>query len=230
MKSYTTRDVARLVGLSEAQVRSQARVGYLSPDRGPSNAYRFSFQDLVLLRTAKALSDTHLAPRRIRGALRTLTRQLPAGRPLSALRISFDGDRVVVRDGSERWHPESGQLLLDLLVADLDRRKQPHDPRLAPARVALGRWLQDDGHPELAIVEYRAALASNPAHPTAAFHLGTALESLDRTVEAIAAYRRALRNDDDMADAHLGLARVYGRLGKRAAARRHLEAGARVRG
>ena len=65
----------------------------------------------------------HLAPRRIRGALRTLTRQLPAGRPLSALRISFDGDRVVVRDGSERWHPEcAGSSLLDLLVADLDRR------------------------------------------------------------------------------------------------------------
>ena len=49
MKSYTTRDVARLLGLSEAQVRSQAR-GYLAPDRGPRNAYRFSFQDLVLLR------------------------------------------------------------------------------------------------------------------------------------------------------------------------------------
>ena len=51
MKSYTTRDVAKLLGLSEAQVRSQAR-GYLAPDRGPRNAYRFSFQDLVLLRTA----------------------------------------------------------------------------------------------------------------------------------------------------------------------------------
>ena len=45
MKFYTTRDVARLLGLSEAQVRSHAR-GYLAPARGPRNAYRFSFQDL----------------------------------------------------------------------------------------------------------------------------------------------------------------------------------------
>ena len=73
MKSYTTRDVAKLLGLSEAQVRSQARVGYLAPDRGPHNAYRFSFQDLVLLRTAKALSEARIAPRRIRRALRALT-------------------------------------------------------------------------------------------------------------------------------------------------------------
>jgi DNA-binding transcriptional MerR regulator len=70
MKSYTTRDVAKLLGLSEAQVRSQARVGYLAPDRGPHNSYRFSFQDLVLLRTAKALSEARIAPRRIRRALR----------------------------------------------------------------------------------------------------------------------------------------------------------------
>ena len=60
MKSYTTRDVAKLLGLSEAQVRSQAR-GYLAPDRGPRNTYRFSFQDLVLLRTAKTLGDARIS-------------------------------------------------------------------------------------------------------------------------------------------------------------------------
>src|SRR5260221_1581833 len=101
MKSYTTRDVAKLLGLSEAQVRSHARVGYLAPDRGPRNAYRFSFQDLILLRTAKALSDARIAPRRIRRALRALTRDLPAGRSLSAVRISSEGRRVVVRHGGD---------------------------------------------------------------------------------------------------------------------------------
>ena len=106
MKCYTTRDVAKLLGLSEAQVRSHARVGYLSPDRGPRNAYRFSFQDLVLLRAAKALSEARIAPRRIRRALRTLTRQLPVGRSLSGMRISSEGDRIVVRDGNETWNPE----------------------------------------------------------------------------------------------------------------------------
>ena len=269
MKSYTTRDVAKLLGLSEAQVRSQARVGYLAPDRGPRNSYRFSFQDLVLLRAAKALSQAHIAPRRIRRALRTLTRQLPAGRSLSGLRISSEGHRIVVRDGNETWNPESGQLLLDFHVADLAEQVAPTarrmarrarradepltadqwyslgvdlesaapqdardaytravalDPRHASARVNLGRWLQEDGHPELAIAEYSAALASQPRHPTAAFNLGTALEELGRRAEAIAAYRRALDADDRFADAHFNLARLYEQAGKRSAALRHLKA------
>ena len=269
MKCYTTRDVAKLLGLSEAQVRSQARVGYLAPDRGPRNSYRFSFQDLVLLRAAKALSEARIAPRRIRRALRTLTRQLPVGRSLSGLRISSEGHRIVVRDGDETWNPESGQLLLDFHVAELADRAAPTarrlarrarrsdqpltaeqwyslgvdlesaaprdardaysravalDPRHASARVNLGRWLQEDGHPELAIAEYRAALASQPRHPTAAFNLGTALEELGRRAEAIAAYRRALDADDRFADAHFNLARLYEQTGKRAAALRHLKA------
>jgi tetratricopeptide (TPR) repeat protein len=269
MKSYTTRDVAKLLGLSEAQVRSQARVGYLAPDRGPRNSYRFSFQDLVLLRTAKALSEARIAPQRIRRALRTLTRQLPAGRSLSGLRISSEGDRIVVRDGSQTWNPESGQLLLDFRVAELANRAAPTarrlarrarrsdepltadqwyslgvdlesaapqdardaytravalDPRHASARVNLGRWLQEDGHPELAVAEYRAALASQPRHPTAAFNLGTALEELGRRAQAIEAYRRALAADDRFADAHFNLARLYEQTGKRAAALRHLKA------
>jgi tetratricopeptide (TPR) repeat protein len=269
MKCYTTRDVAKLLGLSEAQVRSQARVGYLAPDRGPRNSYRFSFQDLVLLRAAKALSEARIAPRRIRRALRTLTRQLPVGRSLSGLRISSEGHRIVVRDGNETWNPESGQLLLDFHVAELADRAAPTarrlarrarrsdepltaeqwyslgvdlesaapqdardaytravalDPRHASARVNLGRWLQEDGHPELAIAEYRAALASQPRHPTAAFNLGTALEEQGRRAEAIAAYRRALDADDRFADAHFNLARLYEQTGKRAAALRHLKA------
>jgi tetratricopeptide (TPR) repeat protein len=222
MKSYTTRDVAKLLGLSEAQVRSQAREGYLAPSRGPRNSYRFSFQDLVLLRTAKALSDAHVAPKRIRGALRSLRRQLPSGRSLSGLWIRSEGSRVVVRDGGQPWHPESGQLLLDFPLvepADVPARRN-----LASVRMNLGRWLQEDGHPEPAAAEYRAVLASDTRHAAAAFHLGTALEELGRWSDAVAAYRHAVAVDRRLAEAHFNLARLYRRAGKRAAALRHLRA------
>src|SRR6478736_3886424 len=101
MEAYTTRDVARLLGLSAAQVRCQARAGFLRPGRGPRNCYRFSFQDLVLLRTARELADSRVPPKRIRGALCTLARRLPDGHPLSGLRIIAQDQQVIVlADGS----------------------------------------------------------------------------------------------------------------------------------
>ena len=60
MKMYNARNVAKLLDLSVGQVRSYARSGLLRPERGPRGEYRFSFQDLVLLRTAKGLLDARV--------------------------------------------------------------------------------------------------------------------------------------------------------------------------
>ena len=136
MKSYTTRDVARLLGLSEAQVRSQAR-GYLAPDRGPRNAYRFSFQDLVLLRTAKALERGADRPRRIRGAR---SGAWPASCPPGA-RSAAPASRPRATGswcgtGDDAWQPESGQMLLDFEVAELAGAAAPVARRLTHGRAA----------------------------------------------------------------------------------------------
>ena len=55
MWGYGARDVAKMLGLSVAQVRSYARLGFVEAQRGPRGELRFSFQDLVLLRTARGL-------------------------------------------------------------------------------------------------------------------------------------------------------------------------------
>src|SRR3954469_499660 len=109
MESFTTSEVARLLGLSPTQVRSQARAGFLTPERGPRNDYRFSFQDLVLLRTARELAQAHVSPRRIRTTLCGLARRLPLGRSLTEMRITADGQTLLVHDGGCAWNPESGQ-------------------------------------------------------------------------------------------------------------------------
>ena len=194
MKSYTTRDVARLLGLSEAQVRSQAR-GYLAPDRGPRNAYRFSFQDLVLLRTAKTLGDARIPPRRIRGALRSLTRQLPPGRSLSGVRITSEGHRVVVRDEDAAWNPESGQLLLDFDVAELAAQAAPVARRLArEARrssepLTSEQWYDlgvdlETASPDDACDAYARAIALDPRHVAARVNLGRLQQESGRPADA----------------------------------------------
>src|ERR1700724_3885921 len=130
---YSPREVATLLGLSQAQIRSCARAGFVAPQVGPRGELLFSFQDLVLLRTAKALLAARIPQRRIRIALQNLPSQLPQGQPLTAVRISAQGHHVVARDGGESWHPESGQTLLDFEVADLARGgPAPAGPRPRP--------------------------------------------------------------------------------------------------
>ena len=206
MKSYTTRDVARLLGLSPAQVRGQARAGFLAPERGPRNAYRFSFQDLVLLRTAKDLADARIPGRRIHRALKRLVRQLPRGRSLSEVRITAEGDRVVVRDGNAAWNPESGQLVLDFSVAELATRAAPvarrvvRDARRAEVPLDAAQWF-DLGRdleavaPEQAREAYQRTLALEPHHADARVNLGRLLQEEGDALEAVGQYLAALASD-----------------------------------
>src|SRR5581483_11263948 len=105
MKGYTTQDVARILGLTVAQVRAFARDGFLTPNpqRGPNNELLFSFQDLVVVRPAKGLVAARSPARRIRRALKRSQAQLPRGRSLAELRIAADGGRIVVSDGESSW-------------------------------------------------------------------------------------------------------------------------------
>src|SRR5438874_13515318 len=118
MTGYTTEEVARLLGLAPAQIRSYTRAGFLSPSparaAGGRGELRFSFQDLVLLRAAKGLMAARIPAAKIRGSLRRLKQQLPRGRALSELRITAEGHRVVARDGALAWNPDSGQLVLEI--------------------------------------------------------------------------------------------------------------------
>jgi DNA-binding transcriptional MerR regulator len=71
---YSTKDVAALLGLSAESVRSYVRAGFLSPRQGPRGEYYFTFQDLVLLRTAKGLLAARVPRRRVRLALQSSSR------------------------------------------------------------------------------------------------------------------------------------------------------------
>jgi tetratricopeptide (TPR) repeat protein len=202
MESYSTHDVARLLGLSEAQVRSQARAGFLNPDRGPGNSYRFSFQDLVLLRTARELANARVPPRRIRCALRKLARALPCGHSLTELRLTGDGHRVMVLDEGSTWSPDSEQIQIDfaaealpcqilLSMPALPRGSPPHDPVAAVEWFDLGAEMEDAA-PEEARAAYTRALALEPDHADAHVNLGRLLQLEGRIQEAIEHYTRSL--------------------------------------
>lgn len=244
MKVYSSREVAKLLGISLRQVYGHARAGFLKPARGKRRAYRFSFQDLVLLRAARTLADANIPARRVRSAFRRLVRELPEGHSLGNLRISAEGRRIVARDGTRTWNPESGQLQLDFRgVRRVSKRKAVKakptkayelalrdDPRSADAQVNLGRLLYEQNEVVEAIAHFRKALGLKRNHATAAFDLGIALEDLGETNDAIVAYRRAVDSDPYFADAHHNLAQLYQKTGQPAAARRHLKTYSQLQG
>lgn len=200
---YTTQDVASLVGLPERRIRAYARAGLIEPERGPRNEYRFSFQDLVLLRTAAELSRAHVSERRIADALLRLKSQLPEGRSLSELRIHAAGDEVVVRDRNEPpWNPESGQFHIEFDVGDLAVSVAPLPGRAAIAHIAddprtAAEWFEigldlEVVDPEAAREAYERALDLDPELPEPRVNLGRLLHEAGRRAEAEAQYRRVL--------------------------------------
>ena len=217
MKGYSSKDVAKLLGLTVAQVRAFARDGFLAPARGRGRDLQFSFQDLVILRAAKALVAARIPTSRIRRALKKLRLELPRGRSLAELRIVAEGDRIVVSDGYTAWNPESGQLSIDFAVADLASRAAPIARRTAQA----ARRAEDDfdaaGWYELGLeleavapVEARdadrRALELDAQHADAHVNLGRLLHEQGLVEEAARHYRQALRESPDHATAAFNLA------------------------
>lgn len=184
MKGYTTREVAEVLGLPTSRILAWTRSGLLMPERGPKGAYLYSFQDIVLLRTARELLDEDVPARRVKSALEALREQLPVGRPLSAVHISAAGDRVLVRDESSVWDPDSGQLQIDFAVSDVAERAEP------VARRALEEATPD------------SAMTADAWYNTA---LDLEAVATDRAVDA---YENALALDGAHADALLNLGRL----------------------
>jgi tetratricopeptide (TPR) repeat protein len=201
---YSTKDVAALLGLSAEQVRSYVRAGFLAPEQGPRGEYYFSFQDLILLRTAKGLLAARVPRRRVRLALQNLREQLPEDRALTGVRISAQGHHVVVRDGRDLWNPESGQAVFDFELSELAR-----EASTLPLRTPETKPDEPDGAEDW-------------------YERGSELEEVS-SEEAMAAYRQALEIDPGLADAHVNLGRLLHERGEAAEAERHYRLALAVR-
>lgn len=224
MQKFGVREVEKLLRLPRRTIHGLVKAGFVSPERGPRQSYLFSFQDLIVLRTAQALAAANVPAKRIARSLRELRRSLPQSMPLSGLSIGAVGERVVVKEGASRWQAESGQYLLafegdpaagqlkviaeDAVSSDgeIDRAYDLHEAGKLKEAESLYRKLLDEAGPDALVF----------------FNLGVLLEDMERKAEAAESYQAALQLDPRMADGHYNLALVCEQLGRPQEAIRHM--------
>ncbi|MFI4927616.1 MAG: tetratricopeptide repeat protein [Burkholderiales bacterium] len=192
--TFTLRRVQAMLGLSRHIVCGMIEAGFVTPSRGRRNEWRFTFQDLALLRTAHALQSQSIPARRILGSLARLKATLPAKLPLSGLRITAVGGDVAVRDRSGRLQAGSGQLLLDFDVAPVAGTVAILE-RGAAAAHAADDVLASKGEP---------ARGESFLEAQGLYQYALALEASDPAA-AESTYLQALAVAPDLEDAYLNL-------------------------
>lgn len=204
MHAFGTKDLVGLVGISRSRIRALIRAGHVRPGRGRRGELRFSFQDLIILRTAKALAAASIPVRRINQSLRQLQASLPPEVPLSGLSITSVGDRIAVREGLQQREIDSGQYVLALNVvkeggevkiidqtpSTTSRMDSRIDESDSDALYEAASSLEDDD-PAAAIATYAKGLAVDPDHHEARLNLGRLLHLAGRLPEAERIYREA---------------------------------------
>jgi tetratricopeptide (TPR) repeat protein len=209
MHFFSVKDVERVLRIPRSAIRTLISGGYVVPKRGRRRQYEFSFQDLVALRTARALILARVSPRRISQALRQLRKEVPPELPTANLRIGASGTELVVRDQSGPWRAPSGQLLLEFdanlsegTVEILDRstldvlqgnggtkplRRGADAEDLFEEALAL-----EESDAAAAIHAYQRCIDADPAHAGARINCGRLLHASDRMDDAEEIYRAAL--------------------------------------
>ena len=185
--SFTLRRVQAMLGLSRHIVTGLIAAGFVTPARGTRNQWRFTFQDLMLLRTAHALQAQRIPARRVLQSLARLKATLPAELPLTGLRITAIGADVAVRDPNGHWQSDSGQLLMDFDVAPVAG--------------------------SVTILERQPAQQNRARDAGALFEHALALEATDLAAAEVA-YLQALALAPDLEDAYLNLGVLWAGAGR----------------
>lgn len=203
MQTYSASDIERILRLSRSTLRALIKNGFVKPARGPRRELQFSFQDLIVLRTARALIEAKVPRRRINRSLQELRRHLPEEAPLSGLSISAVGDQVVVREGRNHFQVDSGQYVLGFDVSVeagvlrvVERKEEASAAPAAPdAEQLFDQALRlEDSDPRQAPAAYERVVSVDPENSAAWINWGRLLHEQDKIREAENVYQRALEH------------------------------------
>jgi len=215
---FTSGEISRLLGISQARLRTFDRAGVVSPTGRRRGRRAYSFSDLIALRTAQSLLERRVRLRDVTRAVGALKRSLPkVTRPLQELRIVSDGQRVIVHTTDGAFEPLTGQMVLDFEVKslrdDVVRVLRPSAGR-ERARTAYELYLrasQLDEDPlsmDDAEMLYREAISLDPWLAIAYTNLGNIRFRRHDADAAEVLYKKALEIDGRQPEAQYNLGYV----------------------
>lgn len=183
MKGYSTREVSELLDLPPDTIRDYAQSGLINPEHEKHRHYRFSFQDIVLLRTAKELNEAGVKDAQLKRVLLKLRSDLPSRRSLTSLSITHEGGEIVVRENNKIYNPVSGQVHFDFTIAELANnvamlsRRAFHEAETGSHIVTSDDWFDlgvdlEAVSPKDAPAAYLKAIEMDPHHSDAYVNLG----------------------------------------------------------
>lgn len=210
-ETYSLRGIQSMLGISRTVMNGLMASGFVTPRRSKGNQYRFTFQDVVLLRTAYGLQEAKIPARKILRSLRRLKATLPSELPLSGLRITAVGNEIAVKEGDAQWQVDSGQFLMDFEVKASGGAVSVLSKACDAQSPTPGDWFhkaqlleaEDEVEAEAA---YRHAIGMAPDYVDPYLNLGVLLCNAGRGLEAVTLYREGLRHCPDEALLHFNLA------------------------
>ncbi len=234
-QAYTRKDVRRVLGISEQQLRSWEKQELVP------RLEQYAFSDLIALRSLQKLRQNRVPATRIRRAVSALREKLEGiANPLKELKIVCEGKEVAVLLDGQKMEAVSGQLLLDFDRAELKsllsfpREREPVRNSAARQQEAeawfeKGLDLEQTGAPVEDVVEaYKRSLDLDPRSAGALVNLGTIHYHMRKWEEAERCYRQALDIDNGYALAHFNLGNLFDELGKPQQALSHYQAALRA--
>ncbi len=182
--TLSLRKVQALLGLPAHVVTAMIEAGVVTPTRGPRHAWRFTFQDVVLLRTAHRLRTAQVPSKKLLRALARVKGGL-GPLPMSGVRLTAIDRQVVVRAGELQWEAETGQLLMDFDSAPAPAHVQPLSVEASGLDWSAEGVTLEGEDPHAAERAYRQALENDPEHVPAALNLSAMLCEQGRCDDAL---------------------------------------------
>jgi tetratricopeptide (TPR) repeat protein len=209
---YSRKEISRLCGISEAQVRYWQKMGLILPASTETGEVRFDFRGLAAFRTVKKLRDQGIPLHAVKQCLRKLTALLPQiEQPLCQVRLECRGRQVVIlRDKIPRT--AEGQLVLDF--SDAPVSSQPLPVNNSDRLFFQALELQEDGEWARAALKYENLIQIYGEMADTLVNLGTCYFYQLNHARAEECFRQALQQEPDHVEANYNLANLLSARGE----------------